>query len=412
VWNADSGKLETKLAGHEGAIRSLSFSSDGEVLATASEDKTIRLWSAKDWKEQRTLAGHEGLVWSVAFSAGGKNLASGGFDRTVRVWDPATGQSRQTLRGHTGIVTAVSFAPDTSALVSGCADGTIRSWKAVAATVGRAGPRLFRMNVDGSDLRPLVASTEYDGQGSPDWSAEGRLIVLDAWRASAGESYEQAHVLVVDAQGGQPRDLGDGAIPQVSPDGRSIAYSRYSPNQGVWLMDARSGSSVLVDRSGWSPTWSPDGTHLAYAIAERDLPNIAVVELATGSRRIVLSPEHAARYRTIGFGFRFSPDGVRLCFRGDGASGRRELAIVDAGGSHQGFQVLLNQDAHSQVAWHPTSGDVLVSLVDSQVGIARLFTVDGQGEATILSGQPRLQSIQAADWSPDGRQIVFAGRPL
>ena len=65
----------------------MAFSPDGRQLASASEDKTIRLWDALTGQEILTLKGHTGEVRSVAFSPDGKRLASGGEGGTVRVWD-------------------------------------------------------------------------------------------------------------------------------------------------------------------------------------------------------------------------------------------------------------------------------------------------------------------------------------
>ena len=50
----------------------------------------------------------------VAFSPDGRRLASASEDRTVRVWDAATGQETLTLKGHTDFVTGVAFSPDGS----------------------------------------------------------------------------------------------------------------------------------------------------------------------------------------------------------------------------------------------------------------------------------------------------------
>ena len=88
---AESRKV--RLTGHTGAVKSLTFSPDGQTLASGSDDRTIRLWSVSSQELQRApLTGHKDEVSSVTFSPDGQTLASGSGERdqTVRLWSVAS----------------------------------------------------------------------------------------------------------------------------------------------------------------------------------------------------------------------------------------------------------------------------------------------------------------------------------
>ncbi len=144
VLDRRTGVLAAELTGHEDVVAGLAFSPDGQTLATASHDKSIKLWNAANWKVRHELKGHTGWVMAVAFAPDGQTLATGGYDKSVRLWNAATGALKATWNEHTAGVRAVAFSPDGTRLVSGGSDRLVRVWnvadgKVVVALKGHKG---------------------------------------------------------------------------------------------------------------------------------------------------------------------------------------------------------------------------------------------------------------------------------
>lgn len=119
--------LRLELKDHKEQITWLAWSPNGEKIASASRDKTIKIWDIAT-KEPLTLNGHSKDVSSLAWSPDGKRLASGSADNTVEIWDVETSQSTLPLIGHKGEINSVTWSPDGKLLASASEDKNIFLW--------------------------------------------------------------------------------------------------------------------------------------------------------------------------------------------------------------------------------------------------------------------------------------------
>jgi len=155
LWKGATGQPLATLLGHQQWVNVVAFSADGNLLASAGWDKLVRIWRVSDGTLVSTLAGHTDQICALAFSPDGRLVASGGWDKTVRVWRVADGTLLKSLTGHERWVEALTFSPDGTLVVSGASDG-LKVWRigdgALLRTVSTSRPRALAFSPDGKLL--------------------------------------------------------------------------------------------------------------------------------------------------------------------------------------------------------------------------------------------------------------------
>ena len=136
LWNVEESDTTTTdrpvtfiLKGHEGVILSLKFNKEGNLLASTSDDRSVRLWSILHGSEGALLWvawGHTARVWDVAFSAS-HGIVSSGEDGTARLWDVHDGHERAIFRNYVShSLWRVDVSGECAAL--GTNDGSVKCW--------------------------------------------------------------------------------------------------------------------------------------------------------------------------------------------------------------------------------------------------------------------------------------------
>lgn len=129
LWEpANSKQPKARLTGHQQIVNHVLFSPDGQWLASASFDKSVKLWNGITGKFVTVFRGHVGPVYQISWSADSRLLLSGSKDSTLKVWDIRTRQLKQDLPGHADEVFAVDWSPDGQKVASGGKDRVLKLW--------------------------------------------------------------------------------------------------------------------------------------------------------------------------------------------------------------------------------------------------------------------------------------------
>ena len=236
IWNINSGERIHRFEGHLEAVNCVAFSSSDNIIASGSDDETIRIWDLDTGDQIRVIQlplpeTDADNITSLSFSPNGKQLVNGTYwDGPSIIWDVETGNKMAQLQGPVGFRNSVQYSPDGKIIGSTNASEGASLWDA------NNGERIAVLAADREQdaLERLTAENSYRGYDTIKFSRDGALVFCYTTSTLEGEGMAtiwdaNLHTELV-------------TLPfteriAITPNGRQIAKKTGSNKIDVWNTD-------------------------------------------------------------------------------------------------------------------------------------------------------------------------------
>ncbi len=402
LWNAADGKTLHKLA-MAAAPQSVAFSADNQSVFVGLADGAIKQIKLADGKEIKTLpATHKGAVVSLALSVKGDLLYSASADKTIQTWVLPDGTPKTKLN-HPGAITAMILSKD-GAKIAALGDKLIKVWnsadgKELATVKLSADAKDISLSPDG--LRVAVASADkaariYELDGTlletlPHDGAVHGIAYVDAKRVVTGGADKLAR-LWTSSLLWQRKHSGPVRFANFTPKGDQVISAGDDKAIKVWnVADGKEIKAITHGAAITHASLSADGTKLAVAGADK---KVAVITLADGKASPAVTLPAAVQSLAL------TPNGQRLAYSvTDGAAPTVRVLDLALG---KDVQALTDHAVAVKAMQFLANGRTLVT--GSLDKSAKLLDVN------ILAALPAHPAgATLAQYHSNGTQVVTAG---